>query len=326
MAMDEAYHYPPELFNLLVDTIPMLFRSKSDVILFFRGAGVPESGLSDLKKRVDFDRNNIRKYEIAKTVLQRINEQGDSGLYMRREVIKRVVEFEDFSTCWDDDQLKAKGLVADIRKIVNVKDSFTRMNQERERERDARAAIRRAEIRKVKEKQEKIQQIKRDFYVLFTLDDKPQERGRLLEKVLNRLFDASGILIKQDFQRRTPDVPTVLEQIDGIISFDGHVYLVEMKWVKDPIGVADIAQHLVRLFGREGARGIFISSNGYTEPAINQCREALSWKTNILCTLQEFVFLLEQDGDLKTLLSKKVDEAIGTKHPSPQVPMILNIS
>ena len=32
------------------------------------------------------------------------------------------------------DELKAKGLVADIRKVVNVKDSFTRMKQEKERE------------------------------------------------------------------------------------------------------------------------------------------------------------------------------------------------
>jgi hypothetical protein len=41
--------------------------------------------------------------------------------------MKRLVEFEDFSTCWPDDQLKAKGLVAEILRVIDVKDSFGRM-------------------------------------------------------------------------------------------------------------------------------------------------------------------------------------------------------
>lgn len=42
MDMDTAYHYPPELLDLLVDTIPRLTRSKPEVLDFFRGAGVKE--------------------------------------------------------------------------------------------------------------------------------------------------------------------------------------------------------------------------------------------------------------------------------------------
>jgi hypothetical protein len=38
--MSEAYHYFPDLLQLLVKTIDALHRSKLDVILFFRGAGV----------------------------------------------------------------------------------------------------------------------------------------------------------------------------------------------------------------------------------------------------------------------------------------------
>ncbi len=30
-----TFHYPPELFNLLVDTIPRLNRGKKDLFLFF---------------------------------------------------------------------------------------------------------------------------------------------------------------------------------------------------------------------------------------------------------------------------------------------------
>ena len=37
--MAEEYHYPPELFELLVQTIPLLVKGKKDVLTFFKGAG-----------------------------------------------------------------------------------------------------------------------------------------------------------------------------------------------------------------------------------------------------------------------------------------------
>lgn len=47
--MADPYHYPPELLSLLVDTIPLLCRSKNDVVVFFRGAGAPEQLSSPLE-------------------------------------------------------------------------------------------------------------------------------------------------------------------------------------------------------------------------------------------------------------------------------------
>ena len=46
----------------------------------------------------------------------------------RREILNRVTRFDDFSVCWESDQATARGLVAQVRDLVNVKDSFTRMN------------------------------------------------------------------------------------------------------------------------------------------------------------------------------------------------------
>ena len=48
---DITFHYPPDLFNLLVDTIPLLNRSKRDVLLFFRGAGVHAEMTCDLSQK-----------------------------------------------------------------------------------------------------------------------------------------------------------------------------------------------------------------------------------------------------------------------------------
>jgi hypothetical protein len=133
--MAEQFHYPPEVFNLLVDTIPLLCRSKKDVVTFFQGAGVAQEDLAEVAQAIRTDRQAINKYEIVRNVLTKVNARGDSGLRSRREIIKRVTEFDNFDSCWDSDRLKAKGLVSELGKTVNVKDSFTRMKQERDAER-----------------------------------------------------------------------------------------------------------------------------------------------------------------------------------------------
>ena len=45
-------HYPPELLNFLVDTIPILCRSKKDLPLFFKGAGI-DSILTNDKDKIN---------------------------------------------------------------------------------------------------------------------------------------------------------------------------------------------------------------------------------------------------------------------------------
>src|SRR4051812_10094953 len=100
-SIDISYHYPPELLELLVDTIPVLGRAKEFPLEFFRGAGVPEKYLSDWREKLLTDRQSVTKCHITRSVLLRLNEGHDSTLGQRREVLKRVVEFEDFTACWE---------------------------------------------------------------------------------------------------------------------------------------------------------------------------------------------------------------------------------
>jgi len=157
--------------------------------------------------------------------------------------------------------------------------------------------------------------LKQELFSLFSMENEPRKRGKQLEKVLNKLFRVYGVLVKEDFRRSPPDCNGVIEQIDGVIEFDGNIYIVEMKWVKEPVGVDKIAPHLVRLFNRANARAIFITSSSYTKPAIDECREVLSQKTIVLCALQEIVLLLEKQEDLVHLLRKKVRAAAIDKEP-----------
>jgi len=313
--MDIIYHYPPELFNLLVDTIPLLCRSKTDTVLFFRGAGVEYKHLSDIEQRINQDKDSITKYEIVRTVISRLNEQGEITLRERREILKRVTEFETFSNCWPNDQLKAKGLVSEIRHVVNVKDSFTRMKQEHEKERSKTQLEHQRKTAELEGKKKVLEEIKRDFYSLFGIEDDKQKRGKLLEQVLNRLFKAYGILVKESFALIKEEGEGVSEQIDGVIKIDGHTYLVEMKWWQKPLGKEEISPHLVNIFSRGHAGGIIISASQYTKPAIITCKEALLHKVIVLCELEEIVMLLEKEKDLQDFFRTKIDVAIADKNP-----------
>lgn len=317
--MADEYHYPPDLLELLVDALARLNKGKKGVVIFLRGAGVDEADLTAVEEILRTNPTSISKFEIARQVMVRVNARGDSGLRPRREIVKRVVEFEDFSSCWPEDQLKARGLVAAVREAVNKKDAFTRMHQEREAERAEVVARQRADQAAAAEKRAKIESVNGRLSALFGMDDRPQERGKLLEAVLNDLFKAYGIHVREDFRRKDPDTSTVIEQIDGVIELDGAILLVEMKWLSNPVGVGEFLPHLSRLFLRANANGIFISSSGYTEAVVKECTTALAQKTMILCSLHELVMLLQRQGDLISFLKRKSQAAIVDKNPFLQI-------
>lgn len=312
--MDIAYHYPPDLLNLLIETIPTLCRGKKDVLTLFRGAGVELALMQDLASQVKVDPKGIGKHEIARTVLTRLNEKGETTLRERRELLRRITEWEDFSTCWPDDQLKAKGLVAEIRNIVNVKDTFTRINLEREEERRRRRAEYQAKLQEVQLRKEQLLAVKSDLCSLFNQQNH-WKRGKALESVLDRLFQLYGILVREAFTLVGDEGQGIVEQIDGVIEIDGAVYLVEVKWLTQPVGKGEISEHLVRVFSRGDARGIFISASDYTEPAIATCKDALHHMVVVLCRLKEFIDLLEDEKDLKAFLKEKINAAIIDKRP-----------
>ena len=312
--MDQSYHFPPDLFNLLVDTIPRLVRSKQDVLVFFLGAGVRRSLTSEFERQLREDRDSLNKFEIARTLLQRLNEAGDATIRERRELLKRVVEFEDFSTCWENEQLAARGLVSQIQKAVDVRDSFTRMKLEREAELRKHRELKEQESERERLRLKSLDTIRKDLNRLFSLPD-PSERGRLLEKVMNGLFEHEGILVSDSFTRTGDKGEGVIEQVDGAVEIDGDIYLVEMKWLKEKVSRGDVSEHLVRVFNRGESKGIFISYSEYTPAAINCCKESLSQSVILLCKLQEIVYLLERGDNLKDFLKKKIQGSIVHREP-----------
>lgn len=310
----DPHHYPADLMALLIETIPKLCRSKDDVLLFFHGAGVSEPVLAEQRAALAADRDSVRKTAMTRVVLTQLNDAGYMHLRALREVVRRVEEWEDFSTCWPADRLPAAGLVAEVRRVRNVKDSFTRLQQEKSEEERRHRAAAEASAAKAEDRRRQLREVRNDLGALFAEQD-AAARGKKLEGVLNRLFEIEELTVRESFTIVGAPGEGVVEQIDGVVTLDGELYLVEMKWTSAPVGVAEVSRHLIRVFGRGCARGIFISSAGFTDAARAECQRALTRSVFVLCELQELVTLLEQETSLPALFRKKVEVAVIDRDP-----------
>jgi hypothetical protein len=308
------FHYPPELLGLLIETLPKLCKTKKDLLLFFQGAGVDQSLLSPYRALLDSDRDAFKKPIVARELLTKLNELGERSLRERREILKRVTEFQDFSVCWETDQAAARGLVAQVRDLVNVKDAFTRMSIEREQERKQRLADEARKAQALGKRRQELGEIKQSFFALFA-ESNPYKRGKALEAVLNRYFKSSGISVSEAITLKGDPGSGIVEQIDGVVQIRGQLYLVEVKWEQETLGREKVAPHLVRVFSRGLAGGIFISYSDYSPAAVTDCKEALRDKVIVLCKLDEFVRALEEEANLSDILHGKIDAAVIQKNP-----------
>lgn len=311
--LDFVYHFSEELIALLVDTIPRLNKSKQNVIDFFRGCGVPNNYLNDLSIQLKNNKDSINKFEIARIVLKRVNECGDQGLTARREIIKRIVEFDSFDNLWANDQISARGFVAKVREYVNQRDYLTKIKQAHQADLNKEQVKRQQEeierLAHLEKRREQKENLRRMFLSLSQQLNRTQ-RGTDLEKLLNDFFKYEEILVKESFTISGDHGEGIIQQIDGSVEVNKSLYLVEVKCWNKPLSPKDISQHVMRLFLRDASvRGIFISESGYTDAAIIDLHKVLSQRIIVIFSLKEIVVLLESDKSFSALLKEKVEQA-----------------
>jgi restriction system protein len=316
MGMDEhADLYPPDVYAALVEAIPMICRSKQDILTFFRGAGAHGAELRAFEIMLRDDREAFKKHQVTRALLDVASkDRSNDGIRLTREIVRRVTTFRNFEACWPAEQKAAKGAVQTVRELVEAKDAVTRIVQAEERERHLRTAAAQQDARRLQERRAKRDELKRDLFGLFSSGD-PRGRGLLLEGVLNRLFALDGLAVRESFTLRGIDGEGIVEQIDGVVELDGHLYLVEAKWKSENIGRGEISEHTVRVATRSGMRGMYIVHPGYSEPAVTVMREALQRNVFVLANLEEVVVLLESDDSIAEWLRAKVRFAMIERDP-----------
>lgn len=101
----------------------------------------------------------------------------------------------------------------------------------------------------------------------------PQARGYAFEAFLQQLFTASNLQPRAPFRNTG-------EQIDGSFQHRGDIYLIEAKWVANPVGMGEL--HTLQGKINEKAswtRGVFVSYYGFTDVGL----EAFGRGKSLVC-------------------------------------------
>lgn len=120
---DIIFHHPPALFNLVVDIVPLLNRSKQDVQVFFQGARVSDNITSGIEFHLSAAQKDVNKYQMVHPVLESIISKGKQVLREWCEML-RVVDFSNVDSCWLADQLKT--IVRLLKQQDDLSEFFTK--------------------------------------------------------------------------------------------------------------------------------------------------------------------------------------------------------
>ncbi len=314
-----SYHFPPDLFNLLVDAIPRINRTKKDLLAFFKNVGTPISLLNKYYSLINYDPKQISKKDITREVLENLNSKDtDEYLGIRRQLLYRVVNFTAFNTCYDNDVDSAKARIYEIKQLVNLKDSVTKQEQFIENERQEKIKAKQQQLQKLTASKSKYDTIVDDFNKLFAITN-PQLRGKSLEIVLSDIFTFFKIGIREPFCIADEETGKIYEQIDGTIELNSFLTLVEIKWEHKPIGVDPVSRFMTRLFVRSNVDGIIISYSSFTDTASPIVKEGLSQRTVALVDLQVISKILTLKKDLPEYFASLIREVRLTKNPKPTI-------
>ena len=131
----------------------------------------------------------------------------------------------------------------------------------------------------------------------------PQKRGYEFEGFLKELFDSSRLQARSPFS-------LVGEQIDGSFQLGNETYLIEAKWVKDPIGAAELFTFQGKLDQKAAwARGVFISYGGFTQEGLH----AFGRGRKVICMSGEDIYkALGRRIPIAEMIERKVRAAAET--------------
>lgn len=130
-----------------------------------------------------------------------------------------------------------------------------------------------------------------------------QKRGYELERIFADLMKVSNITVEQPFR-------IVGEQIDGAIKYEGHYYLIELKWTERKAGQSDISSLYLKAEGKKDAYGIFISMNNYSNEVLSALPKGKRLKVllldgnhlaNVISGIYTFQQLLDHANKYATL-------------------------
>ncbi len=255
-----------EIEVLVKDGIANLYWFKGDLHKAWMRSGVPDGIRNEIVRIRDSEGRELSKRRQMDVLYERLR----SGEYNRRlEVSRNFVRILAEQTSFTPQSEKHRIEVAE-RCSLKLREKVRQQLAEREKVTTSRSRPTLSPEELYATKREKINS---RFVAAHNME--PQKRGYELEAVVNELLEASHIKVEAPFR-------IAGEQLDGALKYEGHHYLLELKWTADKIDPKEIAHFFFKVEGKMEARGIFLSMNGYTAGALSTLPKGKGLKVMLL--------------------------------------------
>lgn len=244
--------FTEEIEVLLKEGIANLYWYKNDLYKAWLRSGVEKTLADKIQNDRDTEgRKLTKRQQMDQLYIHLRGGDYNRRLEVSRNFVRLLVDHQGFSPQDEKHRIeKAERNALKLKEII----------REQEIQKEYKETIRRKAAKATKETyHSQLLAIRDDFQNYLGL--RPQERGYALEKLFPKLMSISGIPVQTPFK-------IVGEQIDGGIKYDGHYYLIELKWTDKKIGPKDIGSFYFKVDGKLDQRGIIISMGGYTDGVI----------------------------------------------------------
>jgi hypothetical protein len=296
----------PAAINALKDALTHIYWTKDDLKRYVYNT-ITNKAIVDT-----IDWANLKKYESASVLIDRMCARQDFYREDLFALFEQTVNFNDLSHLkrWDDPDIKiqrAKDSIDALRK--QAKGYFDVVEEKKKT--DERKKVVSEKIRNTTALKNKLDELNQKFMEIATSSD-AQKRGYGLEKLLNELFTLFDFDPKASFK-------ITGEQIDGAFTFKDDDFLLEARWVKQPINASDLYSFAGKINGkRKNTLGLFVSMDGFSK----ECLETKS--SDLRC-------LILMDGmDLNAILTDRItlDDLLYRKrrHASETGNIYLNVN
>jgi hypothetical protein len=282
---------PFEIREAIVAVFGKAFWLKDPMKGLLASAGVPVEM---------FDRySEESKFKIARHVLSDLDAMGEDGWVIQRRIVTELCALRgvpDPSVPSRDEAIAALRLLKELALAHKLANDEARTSSE---QRAAEAKVRQASLLA---RQEKVQQLRADFYSMTSANDDPQERGYGLEDLLADLFELNEIAYRRPY--RTPT-----EQIDGHFSFKGFDYLVEARWRSERPTSGDLGAFKSKIDSKlASTRGIFVAIIGFRPEVVLAATQGNS-SSLLLIDGEDLTLILEGHVTLTDALELKIQKA-----------------
>lgn len=287
-------HFDDRQLRALKEAVRNVFWKKSEIRRAFQRSGAPSSLLSSI------DWENNKSWDSVDQSLEALNSSSNGEPVIRKLATETLRYPDGKHLAWaGQERVDAADMALKLLREV--------LSEKKEEKRKAEASVRAREealddANRYKLRATKLQELYSEYTGWFAVSD-VHERGLRFERILSELFDLFDLAPRGSFRRKG-------EQIDGAFVLSGDHFLLEAKWQKEPVNLADLRD----LDGAvktslENTLGLYVAVMGFSTDAIDAY--AMGNRPTILCMDgSDVIMVLEGRIDLCDLLARKKQIAV----------------